>query len=155
MIEISVIDADNADGVPVEVTKRQEEKRARREYLKAEDFDVHGYTDGCDGRSRLHSGMDPRPRTETCRTRLEEELAKDNGPRWKNAKAREMARTATDAGLARAREERDKKRRVEEEAEEKESRSNAAGGSNGHAVQTAGPVQTARTAQNQAPARTT
>jgi len=47
-------------------------------------------------------GMDARPHTETCRTRLEEELAKDNGPRWMKAKAREMARDAADAGLARA-----------------------------------------------------
>jgi len=69
--------------------------------------------------------MDARPHTETCRTRLEEELAKDNGPRWMKAKAREMARTAADAGLARAREESDKKRRVEEEAEEEECRSSA------------------------------
>ena len=38
---------------------------------------------------------------------MEEELAKDNGPRWMKAKAREMARTAADAGLARAREERE------------------------------------------------
>ena len=83
-------------------------------YLKAEDFEVHGYTEGCDGCSRLKAGgMDARPHTETCRTRLEEELAKDNGPRWMKAKAREMARTAADAGIARAREESDKKRRVE------------------------------------------
>ena len=51
--------------------------------------------------------------TETCRSRLEEELAKDNGRRWQNAKAREMARTATDAGLARTREEREKRRKFE------------------------------------------
>ena len=80
-----------------------------RVYLKAEDFEAHGYTEGCDGCSRQKAGMEARPHTETCRTRLEEELAKDNGPRWMKAKAREMARTATDAGLARAREERDKK----------------------------------------------
>ena len=36
-----------------------------------------------------------------------EELAKDSGQRWQNAKAREMARSATDAGLARARGERE------------------------------------------------
>ena len=43
--------------------------------------------------------MDPRPHTETCRSRLEEELAKGDSRRWQNAKAREMARTATDAAL--------------------------------------------------------
>ena len=72
------IDQDNADGHPIEVTARQEEKRARRVYLKAEDFELHGYTEGCDGCSRLKTGgMDARPHTETCRTRIEEELEKD------------------------------------------------------------------------------
>ena len=61
--------------------------------------------------------MDARPHTETCRTRLEEELAKDNGPRWLKAKAREMARDAADAGLARAREEMEKRRKTDAEEE--------------------------------------
>ena len=68
-------------GAPVETTQRQEEKKARRLYLKAADFDTHGYTGGCDGCARLQAGMDPKPHTETCGTRLEEELAKDYGPR--------------------------------------------------------------------------
>jgi len=101
------IDASNAEGIPAEVATRQEEKRARRVYLKAEDFEAHGYTEGCDGCSRQKAGMEARPHTETCRARLEEELAKDNGPRWMKAKAREMARTAADAGLVRARGERE------------------------------------------------
>ena len=49
--------------------------------------------------------------------RLGEELEKDKGPRWMNAKARELARDAADAGLARAREEMDKRRRVDTEEE--------------------------------------
>ena len=64
--------------------------------------------------------MDARPHTDTCGARLEEELAKDNGPRWVKAKAREMARNAADAGLQRAREEGEKRCRVTEEAEEEE-----------------------------------
>ena len=48
-------------GAPVETTQRQEEKKARRVYLKATGFDAHGYTDGCDGCARLQAGMDPRP----------------------------------------------------------------------------------------------
>ena len=61
--------------------------------------------------------MDGRPHTETRRKRLEEELAKDKGPRWMKAKARELAGDAADAGLARAREEMDKRRRVDAEEE--------------------------------------
>ena len=57
--------------------------------------------------------MDARPHTETCRARLEEELAKGDSRRWQNAKNREMARTATDAALVRVREEREKRRRLE------------------------------------------
>ena len=102
------IDQDNIDGAPVETTQRQEEKKARRVYLKAADFETHGYSDGCDGCARLQAGMDARPHTETCRARLEEELAKGDNRRWKNAKNREMARTATDAALVRVREEREK-----------------------------------------------
>ena len=86
-------------GAPVETIQRQEEKKARRAYLKAADFEAHGYSDGCDGCARLQAGMDPRPHTETCRSRLGEELAKGDSRRWQNAKAREMARTATDAAL--------------------------------------------------------
>ena len=49
----------------METTQRQEEKKAMRVYLKATDFDTHGYTDGCDGCAKLQAGMDPRPHTET------------------------------------------------------------------------------------------
>ena len=82
-------------------------------YLKATDSETHGYSDGCDGCARLQAGMDPRPHTETCRSRLEEELAKGDSRRWQNAKNREMARTATDAALVRVREEREKRRKPE------------------------------------------
>ena len=59
------IDAGNSEGIPAEVTTKQEETRARRVYLKAEDFEVHGYTEGSDGCSRQKVGMDARPHTES------------------------------------------------------------------------------------------
>ena len=49
--------------------------------------------------------------------RPEEELQKDKGPRWMKAKARELARDAADAGLARAREEIVKRRKIDAEEE--------------------------------------
>ena len=132
-IPISInIGQDNADGHLIEVTARQEEKRARRVYLKAEDFELHGYTEGCEGCSRLKTGgMEARPHTETCRARIEEELEKDGGPRWVKAKAREMARDAADAGLARARAETEKRRRTD--AEEELGRDDAEGRSSDNA----------------------
>ena len=57
--------------------------------------------------------MDARPHAETCRARLEEELAKGDNRRWKNAKDCELARTATDAALVRVREIREEKIREE------------------------------------------
>ena len=70
--------------------------------------------------------MDARPHIETCWARLEEELAKDNGPWWMKAKAREMARNAADAGLQRAREEGKKRRKVAEQAEKEEAQEDVA-----------------------------
>ena len=77
-IPISInIDQDNADGRPIEVTARQEE----REQDEYKDFELHGYTQGCEGCSRLKTGgMEARPHTDTCRARIEEELEKDGGP---------------------------------------------------------------------------
>ena len=49
------------------------------------------------------------PHTETCRTRIAEEFETDKGPRWMKAKARELARDAADAGLASAREEKQRR----------------------------------------------
>merc|ERR1712086_308521 len=113
-IPISInIEQDNIDGAPVETTQRQEEKKARRVYLKATDFETDGYSANCEGCSRLQAGMDARPHTETCRARLEEQLAKGDNRRWKNAKDRELARTATDAALVRVREDRAKRRKLE------------------------------------------
>ena len=103
----------NIYGAPVGTTQRQEGKKARRVYLKATGFETDGYSDNCEGCSRLQAGMDARPHTETCRARLEEELAKGDNRRWKNAKDRESARTATDAALARVREIRKEKIREE------------------------------------------
>ena len=108
------IEQDNIDGAPVEATQGQEEKKARRVYLKATDFETYGYSDNCEGCSRLQAGMDARPHTETCRARLDEELAKGDNRRWENAKDRELARTATDAALVRVREMREEKMREEQ-----------------------------------------
>ena len=103
-IPIHIDQGGNIDGAPVATTQRQEEKRARRVYLKQSDFEQHGYSDNCEGCLRLQAGMDARPHAETCRARLEEELAKGDNRRCKNAKDRELARTATDAALVRVRE---------------------------------------------------
>ena len=99
----------------METTQRQEEKKARRVYLKVTGFETYGYSDNCEGCSRLQAGMDARPHTETCRARLEEELANGGNRRWKNAKDRELARTATDAALVRVREIREEKMREEKQ----------------------------------------
>ena len=107
------IEQGNLYGAPVETTQRQEGQKVRRVYLKAADFETHGYSDGCDGCARLQAGMDALLHTEACRARLEEELATGDNRRWKNAKNREMARTATDAALVRVREEREKRRTLD------------------------------------------
>ena len=94
--------------------KGKKRKKARRVDLKATDFETHGYSDNCEGCSRLQAGMDARPHTETCSARLEEELAKGDTRRWKNAKDRELARTATDAAFVRVIEVGEEKMREEQ-----------------------------------------
>ena len=86
-------------------------------YLKQADFEQHGYIDNCEGCLRLQAGMDARPHSESCRARLEEELGKGPGDnrRWQAAKDRQLARSATDAALVRAREIREEKMRRKEE----------------------------------------
>ena len=98
------IDKENADGEPMHFTVRQEETKAMRMHLKLEDFEMHGYTEGCEGCNRVRAGdMESRPRSETCRARMEEAMKDIANPRWLKAKARELARDAADARLARAR----------------------------------------------------
>ena len=52
--------------------------------------------------------MDSRPHSETCRARMEDAMKDSANPRWLKAKARELARDAADAGLARVRDEAEK-----------------------------------------------
>ena len=103
-IAINIDQGDNIGGAPLETTRRQEEQKARRVYLKQTDFGQHGYSADCEGCLRLQAGMGVRPHSESCRARIEEELAKGDSRRWKNAKDRELARSATDAALVRVRE---------------------------------------------------
>ena len=96
------INIDQGDGgAPVETQQRKVEQTARRVYLKQQDFEQHGYSDECEGCARLQAGMAPRPHSEACRTRLEEELGKqDSGnQRWQAAQDRHLARTATNAAM--------------------------------------------------------
>ena len=96
---------------PVETAQRTQEQTARRVNLKQTDFEQHGYSGGCEGCARLQAGMGPRPHSEACRTRLEEELGKGSGGnrRWQAAQDRQLARSATNAALEEMRE---KKRRL-------------------------------------------
>ena len=104
------IDKENADGEPMHFNVRQEETKARRMHLKVEDFEMHGYTEGCEGCNRMRAGgMESRPHSETCRARMEEAMKDSSNPRWIKANARELARDATDAGLARSKTETDKR----------------------------------------------
>ena len=111
-IAINIDQGGNSSGAPVETAQRKEEQTARRVYLKQTDFEQHGYSGDCEGCARLQAGMGPRPHSEACRTRLEEELGKGSGGnrRWQAAQDRQLARSATNAALEEMRE---KKRRLD------------------------------------------
>ena len=65
------------------------EDGARRTYLKAKDFEKHGYSENCEGCRRLRTrGMGARPHTEECRSRMEALLKEEENPRWMRAKNR-------------------------------------------------------------------
>ena len=73
--------------LPGEPPPARVETAPRRTYLKARDFEKHGYTEGCEGCRRLRTGgMGARPHTETCRNRMEERLKEEDDPRWRRAK---------------------------------------------------------------------
>ena len=81
--------------IPVEAVpgepppQRQEQEQTRRTYLKKEDFETHGYSEGCEGCRRLRTGgMTAKGHTEECRNRMEELLKQDDNPRWRRAKHR-------------------------------------------------------------------
>jgi hypothetical protein len=123
------IEKENEDGEPVVVEMRRDEIKARRVYLKAEDFQVHGYTEGCDGCRRSKTGgMQARNHTEACRRRMTEALGAEEHPRWTRAKeargeARDEApsrRRQAKRGAAEEEEEERKAPRNEEEVHETE-----------------------------------
>ena len=61
----------------------KEEDAPRRTYLKRFHFDGHGYTDDCEGCSRLSAEMTARPHTEVCRKRMYEAMRKtEDGRKW-------------------------------------------------------------------------
>ena len=86
-------DKETADGEPMHFIGRQEEKKPRRMYFKAEDFETHGYTEGREGCNRMRAvGMESRNHLETCQARMEEAMKNSSNPRWLRAKeAREKA----------------------------------------------------------------
>ena len=63
---------------------RQEDK-PRRTYLKKEDFEVHGYTEGCEGCRWIQTGIGQPGHDERCRTRMEGNLRKEEHPRFQRA----------------------------------------------------------------------
>ena len=65
------------------------EQHRKSVYLKIKDFEKHGFTEGCEGCKRLRAGgMDARPHNAQCRQRMEEQLKREDNPRWKSAQAR-------------------------------------------------------------------
>ena len=54
----------------------RKEEGPRAAYLSKEDFRNFGFTEGCDGCSRLAAGMASRPHTNKCRGRMKEEMKK-------------------------------------------------------------------------------
>jgi hypothetical protein len=80
------VSMENMDA-PTPMRDPRVEEHARRAYLKKEDFEKHGYTEGCEGCRRAKTGgMTARPHTEACRVRLEKLLEEESNPRWKRAK---------------------------------------------------------------------
>ena len=75
--------------VPGEPPPARVETEPRRTYLKARDFQKHGWTEGCEGCRRLKAGnMAARPHNEACRQRMEAILKEEGDPRWMRAKDR-------------------------------------------------------------------
>ena len=55
------------------------------------DFEVHGYTDGCKGCRWIQTGIGQPGHDEACRARMEDNLRKEEHPRFQRARdAREV-----------------------------------------------------------------
>ena len=65
--------------------KPRREDKPRRTYLKKEDFEVHGYTEGCKGCRWIQTGIGQPGHDETCRKRMEDNLRKEEHPRFQRA----------------------------------------------------------------------
>ena len=50
------------------------EEAPRRAYVMKKHYVEHGYTEGCEGCSRLSAGMKPRPHSNACRERMYRDL---------------------------------------------------------------------------------
>ena len=80
---------DLGEAMPEGPPPARNEEAGRRTYLKAKDFEKHGFTEGCEGCRRLKAGgMSARPHTEECRQRIEAKLKEEENPRWTRAKNR-------------------------------------------------------------------
>ena len=69
--------------------KPRQEDKPRRTYLKKEDFEVHGYTEGCKGCKWIQTGIGQPGHDEKCRTRMEETYGKKSTLGFKEPKTQE------------------------------------------------------------------
>ena len=76
---------DFPNAVAEETVPQRNEDQSRRAYLKRKDFEKFGYDEDCEGCKRLMANMAPRPHRDTCRSRMESHLEKEENPRWKRA----------------------------------------------------------------------
>mgnify|MGYP000532749168 CR=1 FL=1 len=72
---------DFPNAVAEETVPQRAEEQSRRAYLKKKYFEKFGYDEDWEGCKRLMAGMAPRPHKATCRSRLENQLEKDENPR--------------------------------------------------------------------------
>lgn len=78
------IPAGDGQAQPEETRTPRTETEPRRTYLKARDFEAHGYTQGCEGCRRLQTGgMQARPHSAACRNRMEALLKQQGDPRYR------------------------------------------------------------------------
>ena len=68
-----------------EAQPHRSEEQPRKAYLKRGDFKRFGYTEDCEG-CNMMAGMTARPHKDTCRQRMENNLQKEENPRWKRAR---------------------------------------------------------------------
>ena len=72
---------------PMPIARIPEEK-GRQIYFKESDFDMYGYTDGCEGCDTRRAGMPLRRHSDVCRARITAELRKERNPRYLKARER-------------------------------------------------------------------